>query len=54
VRYSRHEVLAEGDFGVLRFEIENVPIRFPARGAKLVAMSIVHTLLLRRAFLVIG
>jgi aspartate dehydrogenase len=52
--HSLHEVVAEGAFGVFRFEIENAPISLPAHGAKLVAMSIVRSLLLRRASLVIG
>lgn len=54
VRHSLHEIQAEGAFGVLRFEIENVPISFPAPGARLVAMSIVRALLSRRASFVIG
>src|SRR6266487_6222601 len=54
VEHSRHEVLAEGEFGILRFEIENAPISLPAHGARLVAMSIVRTLLLRSSSLVIG
>lgn len=54
IEHSLHEVRAEGAFGTLRFEIENAPISLPAYGARLVAMSIVHTLLLRRALLIIG
>jgi aspartate dehydrogenase len=54
VKHSIHEVLAEGTFGVLRFEIENVPMHLSARGARLVAMSVVHTLQQRRAYLMIG
>ena len=55
VKHSVHEVYAEGTFGTFRFEIENAPISSPPpHGAKLVAMSIVHALLSRRAPLVIG
>ena len=51
---NRHEVVAEGAFGALRFEIANVPSRANARTARLVAMSVVHTLLRRRAPLAVG
>jgi aspartate dehydrogenase len=51
---SLHEVQAEGAFGSLRCTIEHMPIRSHGRGARLVAMSIVHNLLLRRATLLIG
>ena len=55
VKHSRHEILAEGDFGRLQFAIENAPITSnPARGARLVSMSIIHTLLLRRTLFAIG
>ena len=54
IGHSMHEILAEGEFGVFRFEIENTPNSAPARGAKLVAMSIVHALLLRRTFFLLG
>jgi aspartate dehydrogenase len=54
VERNQHEVVAEGRFGTLRFAIENVPSRANARSARLVAMSIVRTLLLRRSPLVIG
>ncbi len=54
VKHSIHEVLAEGTFGVLRFEIENAPMPLASRGARLVAMSVVRTLQQRRASLVIG
>jgi len=51
---NRHEVEAEGEFGYLRFEIQNVPSQDNARSARLVAMSIVHQLLNRSAPVVIG
>ena len=54
VKHSIHEVQAEGTFGRLRFEIENVPIPRVSRGARLVAMSVVHTLQKRHTHLVIG
>lgn len=50
---NRHEVVAEGDFGRLRFEIENVPTDNPRTG-RLVAMSVVQALRRRQARLVIG
>jgi aspartate dehydrogenase len=54
VERSIHEIVAEGSFGRLRFEIENMPIRAHGRGASLVAMSIVQALLQRHAAFVIG
>ncbi len=51
---NHHEVVAEGRFGTFRFEIQNVPSEANARTAQLVAMSVVHALLLRRASLVVG
>lgn len=51
---NRHEVEVEGAFGTLTFTIENVPTRDNARTARLVAMSIIRTLLQRRAAFVIG
>jgi aspartate dehydrogenase len=50
---NRHEVVAEGDFGRLRFEIESVPTNNPRTG-RLVAMSVVHALRRRQARLQIG
>jgi aspartate dehydrogenase len=41
---NRHEVVAEGDFGYLRFEIENVPSDDNPRTGRLVAMSVVQAL----------
>lgn len=54
VSRNRHEVEAEGAFGRLRFQIENIPSRDNIRSARLVAMSIVRTLLLRSASFAIG
>lgn len=54
VTHSQHEVAATGTFGTLRFEITNEPEILPTRGARLVAMSVVQTLLQRRASLIIG
>ena len=54
ISHNRHEVVAEGAFGSLRFEVENVPSERNPRTARLVAMSIVRALLLRRAPIAIG
>lgn len=54
IQRNRHQVDVEGAFGRLRFEIENIPTRDNARTARLVAMSVLRTLLLRRAPLAIG
>jgi aspartate dehydrogenase len=54
VERSIHEIVAEGAFGRLRFEIENTPILSHGRSASLVAMSLVHALLQRQAIFVIG
>ena len=51
---NRHEVVAEGDFGRLRFEIENVPSDDNPRTGRLVAMSVVQALRRRQAPLQIG
>lgn len=51
---NRHEVLATGEFGMLRFEIENIPSRDNAKSARLVAMSIIRQLLNRKAPVVFG
>jgi aspartate dehydrogenase len=51
---NRHEVVAEGDFGRLRFEIENVPSADNPRTGRLVAMSVVQALRRRQARLIIG
>lgn len=54
IERNRHEVEVEGDFGSLRFEIQNIPSRDNARSARLVAMSIVRQLLNRSAPIVFG
>ena len=51
---NRHEVLAEGAFGQLRFEIANVPSEGNPKTGKLVAMSVVHALRRRHATVVFG
>jgi len=51
---NSHEVVAEGDFGDLRFEIRNIPTDANPRTGRLVAMSIVHALRQRHALLVVG
>lgn len=51
---NRHEVIAEGAFGWLRFEIANVPSDENPRTGKIVAMSVVRALLDRRAALLVG
>jgi aspartate dehydrogenase len=51
---NHHEVIAEGDFGRLRFEIENVPTADNPRTGRLVAMSVVQALSRRQARVVIG
>ncbi len=51
---NSHEVVAEGDFGDLRFEIHNIPTEANPRTGRLVAMSIVHELRKRHALLVVG
>jgi len=51
--HKRHEVVAEGAFGSLRFDIENVPTDNPCTG-RLVAMSVVHALRRRASPLRIG
>ena len=54
IERNRHEVVAEGAFGTLRFEIANVPSDDNPRSGRIVAMSIVHELLARRASVTIG
>ena len=52
---STHEIQAEGLFGKLRFEIENVPLStHGGTGTRLVARSIVRALQVRRSVFVIG
>ena len=54
IERNRHEVEAEGEFGVLRFEIMNVPSADNPKSGSLVAMSIMHQLRQRRGGLVVG
>ena len=54
VQQNHHEVVAEGAFGQLRFEITNVPTQENPRTGRLVAMSVVHALRKRAAPVVIG
>jgi aspartate dehydrogenase len=49
-----HEVVAEGAFGELRFEIGNIPSDDNPRTGRLVAMSVVHALRQRRAAVAVG
>lgn len=51
---NHHTVEAAGGFGFLRFEIANIPSDANPRTGRLVAMSVLRTLLLRRAPLVVG
>jgi aspartate dehydrogenase len=50
---NQHEVVAEGEFGRLRFEIANIPTEKPATG-RIVAMSVYKELMARRAPFLIG
>ncbi len=54
VEYNRHEVVAEGAFGSLRFEIQSVPTESNPKSSRIVAMSVVRTLLLQQAPIAIG
>jgi aspartate dehydrogenase len=51
---NSHEVVAEGDFGNLRFEIHNIPTEANPKTGRLVAMSIVQALRKRHAPMVVG
>jgi aspartate dehydrogenase len=51
---NMHEVVAQGEFGELRFEIGNIPSDDNPRTGRLVAMSVVHALRQRRAAVVVG
>jgi aspartate dehydrogenase len=51
---NTHEVVAEGTFGELRFEIRGIPSDANPRTGRIVAMSVVHTLRRLRAPLVVG
>jgi aspartate dehydrogenase len=52
--HNTHQVVAEGAFGELRFEVKNVPTEENPRTGRLVAMSVVSTLRRRMAPLVLG
>lgn len=54
VEQNQHEVLVEGTFGRLRFEIANVPTAENPRTGRLVAMSVVQALRKRTSRVVIG
>jgi aspartate dehydrogenase len=54
IERNQHEVVAEGAFGELRFEIRNVPSDDNPRTGRLVAMSVLHALRRRQARLVLG
>ena len=54
IERNQHEIVAEGAFGALRFEIRGIPSAENARTGRLVAMSIVHALRQRRALLSVG
>jgi aspartate dehydrogenase len=54
VRRNQHEVVGEGRFGWLRFEIRNVPTDENPRTGRLVAMSLLHCVRQRGARLQIG
>jgi aspartate dehydrogenase len=51
---NHHEVVAEGCFGRLRFEIRNIPTDENPRTGRLVAMSLLHCVRQRGARLQIG
>jgi aspartate dehydrogenase len=53
VERNQHEVVAEGEFGRLRFEIQNVPSEKPATG-RIVAMSVYKELMARRSLFSVG
>lgn len=54
VTRNHHAVVAEGAFGRLTFTIENIPSDDNPKTGRLVALSIIQTLLRRRAPLVVG
>ncbi len=51
---NQHEIAAEGTFGRLRFEVQGIPTDENPRTGRLVAMSIVNTLLAYRSPIVVG
>lgn len=54
IERNMHTVVAEGAFGRLQFDIQGVPTEENPRTGRLVAMSIIRALLLRRAPIAIG
>ena len=54
VERNQHQVDVEGAFGRLRFEIAGIPSGDNPKTGRIVAMSILHTILMRRAPLVVG
>lgn len=54
IERNMHTVVAEGAFGRLQFEIEGIPTEENPRTGRLVAMSVMRTLLLRRAPIAVG
>jgi aspartate dehydrogenase len=51
---NRHEVVAEGAFGTFRFEIQNVPSETNPKTSRIVAASVVKSLLQRQSCLTVG
>jgi aspartate dehydrogenase len=54
IERNMHTVVAEGAFGRLQFDIQGIPTDENPRTGRLVAMSVMHTLLLRRAPIIVG
>lgn len=54
VTRNRHEVEVEGEFGWLKFEIQGIPTEENPRTGRLVAMSVIHQILLRRKPILLG
>jgi len=54
VTRNQHEITAEGAFGRLRFEVQGIPTDQNPRTGRLVAMSILHTLLGERTPIYVG
>lgn len=54
IERNMHTVVAEGTFGRLQFDIQGIPTEENPRTGRLVAMSVMRTLLLRRAPIIVG
>ncbi len=54
IERNMHTVVAEGAFGRLQFDIQSIPTQENPRTGRLVAMSVMRTLLLRRAPIAVG